>query len=125
VTVTFAVENDFSQGTFNVSLDEVSLGSWETPLPVSIDPPHVEEWSSSTITITGSNFIATPTIRICDQVVTNVEWLNSQTLNVTLPAALPVGYCRVWVVNPHGQAGQCPQQLRIGRSVFLPLVYQP
>ncbi len=106
-------------------LDEVSLGSWETPLPTSVIPPQVEDWISSTVTISGTNFIAIPTLLICDQEVTDVTWLNSHSLSVTLPATLPVGMCPVWVVNPRGQAGLCPQKLHVGKSTFLPLINRP
>lgn len=106
-----------------VHLDSVSLGSWLTPVVHSVSPAHVETWPGS-VTITGENFIETPTVRLNETVLQDVQWVNERTLQVTLPADLTPGIYDVWVTNPAGQESALPRGLRIGKQVYLPAVFR-
>jgi Tol biopolymer transport system component len=122
-TITLTVSNygTSTRGSFIAHLDEISLGSWSTPLVNNVLPYQLDVWDSKIITITGDNFITTPTIYLDANSVTNVVILNEHTLFVTLPDSLAPGIYDVWVENPGGQRGVFPGGLRLGKPIFLPL----
>jgi hypothetical protein len=101
-------------------IDEVSLGAWLTPIVHNVIPDRVEAWTTLPITITGGNFVITPTIKVGTLLVSDVTWLNAQTLTATLPALAPGSYS-VWVYNPGGQTALLPYQVVVGKQVYLPV----
>jgi Tol biopolymer transport system component len=107
-------------------LDEVTLGPWLTPAIESVFPPHIEAQARIPIslTITGDNFIETPTVRLNETMLQDVQWVNERTLQVTLPADLAPGIYDVWVTNPAGQESALPRGLRVGKQVYLPAVFR-
>lgn len=104
-----------------VYLDDASLGSWLTPRVTGISQDHVEAWITQPVTLTGENFVATPTVQIGTQVIPNVLWVDDHTLSLALPALAPGNYSVV-VSNPGGQIGLLPWLLVVGRQTFLPVM---
>ena len=107
-------------------VDNISLGSWLTPVINSVSPVTVEDLNTQplTVTVIGSNFVATPTVRIGNNFALAVQPLNTETLVVTLPAGLSVGSYDIWVTNPGGQEAVLVNGVRIGRQIYLPLISQ-
>lgn len=124
VTVTFSLRQAEGDPYVRLFLDDVSLGSWLTPVITDVSPSRIEAWTSTPITITGENFIVTPTLRINETPLDDVVWVDEHTLQATLPADLPPGVYDVWVTNPGGQDGVLPGGLRIGRQLYLPTLFK-
>jgi predicted CxxxxCH...CXXCH cytochrome family protein len=80
-----------------------------TPPPsiVSISPSEVYNNVNTTITITGANFVSTPTVKIGAPVATaydalNEIWNSATQMKAVLPAGLPPGTTDVSVINFYG-----------------------
>jgi len=122
VTLTFRTTSEAGYPTALARLDEVSLGSWETPIIDSVEPAHILPGVETTITIHGQNFMPTPIVRANQTHLTGEKWIDSETVQATLPAGLPAGLYNLWLKNPGGQAAAAPSGLRIGSFVFLPMI---
>lgn len=125
-TITVTVElsstaNDFYSWAF---IDEMTVGSWLTPIIETVSPIQVEDLATLpvTLTITGQNFIATPTIFIGQTPAQNVVWIDATTLICEVPVGLLPGVYTVWVVNPEGQAAMKPNSFVLGKTTFFPIV---
>jgi hypothetical protein len=119
ITLTFRSKN-FS-GTV---LDDISLGSWLTPVPTQTSITQLPANApTQPITITGTNFIATPTVELNGSIALgNVQWLTETQLIAELPANLPPGIYDLWVTNPGGQESVLQNAIRVGQQLYLPFV---
>jgi len=124
VTVTLTAHQAAGDPYVHLFLDEVSLGSWLTPVVQAVSPSSVEAWTSTTVTITGENFIETPAVRLDQTPVEGVRWVDEHSLQVTVPSELPPGLYDVWVMNPGGQENVLPFGLKVGRQVYLPTLFK-
>lgn len=81
---------------------EASAHPANAPAPTitNVAPTQAYNSQPTTITITGSNFVATPTARLNNIPLTNVTFVNSTTLNATVPAGLAGGVYTITVTNP-------------------------
>ena len=120
VTVTFRTSTTPGSGQAVVRLDDVTLGSWLTPVLREVTPAYIGARTAVTITIRGDNFLHPPAVQIDGQPLAGVRRLDEHTLEATLPANLAPGSHILWVTNPGGQSGAV--LLRVGRAVFVPVV---
>jgi len=125
ITVTFTIHQADGEPMVYLDLDDISIGSWLTPVIETIIPSEIHDPSlSQTITITGENFIKTPAIFV-DQVPVNsanVTWINEFTIKLVLPQNILPGFHDLKVVNPGGQASLLAGAIRIGYFSILPLI---
>jgi hypothetical protein len=104
-------------------LDNVSLGSWQTPVVHEITPAHFTTgWAGKVITLRGENFLAAPTLRIGNVDITQVRRIDNQTVEATLPATLPVGRHAVQLRSASGWRSVASTPLSLGLSLYLPAV---
>lgn len=122
VTVTFAVEQAAGEPPLHVYLDEVALGPWETPVLLQTYPLQVEYGAAAILVITGENFLPTPTVRVGDVTLTEVQLSDEQRLEATLPPTLAPGVYDLTVTNPGGVASRRMGALVIGERLYLPLL---
>lgn len=107
----------------HVLLDDISLGSWLTPVIEAVSPARADAGTS--ITITGENFMATPKVYLNTIALSNVSWLDAQTVQATLPPTLRPGLYTVTVANPGNQKTALADGVRIGWQVYVPRVMRP
>lgn len=74
------------------------------PTVTGVSPTQAYNYQATTITISGSNFVATPTVLLGNVSLTNVTFVNSTTLTATVPADLPGGTYTITVTNPDSQS---------------------
>ncbi|MCB9135612.1 MAG: PD40 domain-containing protein [Anaerolineales bacterium] len=123
VTFTFQTTYDPAYGFSYVYLDDITVSSWLTPVPTSVDVTHLTLLNVPTlITITGENFLEGATARLNDTPLQNVQWLDEHTLQATIPANLPPGTYHLWVTNPGGQASVLANAVLAGNIIFIPTV---
>lgn len=123
ITLTFTLHQAADEPYVRFLLDDISLGSWLTPVPLAVDATHLILPNSPTqITITGENFLQGATIRLNDIPLQNVQWLDEHTLQATIPAGLEPGRYHLWVTNPGGQASVLANAILAGTEIFLPQV---
>ncbi len=128
ISVTFTLSDTADSAWSWVYLDEVTLGAWESPLITAVLPAQIEARSTTLITITGANFIQTPTVYFGTTPATSVQWMDAQTLHVIPPASLVIGLHPVVVSNPGGASATLLDGLQVGHRVLLPFIsraYRP
>lgn len=122
ITVTFQTREAVGEPYLQVALDQVTLGSWRTPVPQQVTPNQLPWGIASSLTITGSNFMATPQVYLGARLLPNPVWQGDHTLTVNTPADLPPGRHELWVVNPTGERMLLASGVIVGRQFYLPLV---
>lgn len=129
ITVTFGLRQVAGRPCNWFRLDEVSIGSWLTPVPLSVYPRRVSVRTPTVMTITGQNFIAIPpspsytqgpSVTLGSINLPDAQWINTNTLTATIPA-LDAGIYDLVVTNPGGQAGGLPRALLVDVRVYLPI----
>jgi len=78
------------------------------PTVTSANPPSLARGSTTTVTVSGSNFVSGATLSISGGVsVSNVTWVSSSsiTAKVTVPSGAATGARTVTVTNPDGGRG--------------------
>jgi hypothetical protein len=70
----------------------------------NVSPNQGYDYLPTTITIVGTEFVATPTAQLNNIPLTNVTFVNSTMLTATVPADLPIGEYTVKVTNPDNQS---------------------
>lgn len=125
-TITVAVEisttaNDLYSWAY---IDELTVDSWMTPMIETVSPAQVEDPTTLpiTLTITGQNFIATPTVLIGQTPAQYVQWADATTLVAEVPASLSPGIYTIRVINPEGQAAVKFSAFILGKTTFFPLI---
>ena len=124
VEIKFTLQTGEDQVSVMSYLDDVSLGSWATPLISTITPNHAEAYTPLTLTITGDNFIDMPAVRLNEVALDGVERLDAATLVVHLPQGLAPDIYTVRVVNPGGQDSLILNGLKVGQFVYLPVAFK-
>lgn len=120
VELTFVLNQASDAPNAQVLVDDIALGSWLTPVIEAVSPARAD--AGTAITITGENFIATPTVYVNGIALSNVSRFDEQTLQATLPPTLRPGVYTVTVVNPGSQKTALAEGLRIGWQVYAPRV---
>jgi hypothetical protein len=122
ITLTLESRTAISEPYAQLTLDEVSIGSWLTPVPLVVTPPQVDVGESAAITITGDNFLEGAQVRLDHITVTDTYWIDAETLTATVPVEMTAGIYGLWVVNPGGQEGLLRGGFQVGEILFLPTV---
>lgn len=122
ITIAFKTEQAANTNYVQVYLDEISLGSWETPIPESITPPQLAAGVKGTLLIQGQNFIATPTVKLGETPLANVQWQDEHTLTVEIPPTFQPGLYNLWISNPGQQLATSAWRIAIGEQRYLPLI---
>ncbi len=118
-TITLSVSLDAPTGT--AVLDAFSIGPWETPIIYAVSPEEVQP--GGTITVTGDNFISTPSLFINDLEVGSVQWISPTQITAVLPNAIDLDTYDVKVINPSGSATWMTNALTVTQpTVMLPVI---
>jgi hypothetical protein len=122
VTVTFALHQAPDELPVQVYLDDISLTSWQTPVPRQIAPQQLEPGLASTVVISGENFLQTAQVYLGDMALTDVAYIDAHRLQIVIAADVKPGRYPIWVKNgftvPRVYAGQ----LQVGSPLYLPIV---
>jgi hypothetical protein len=134
-TVTVALELQDSLQHASVRIDEISLAEWRTPLITSVSPPVLVVQralaradaplaQSELITITGSNFIATPAVKIGGVAVADVVSSSATQIVARVdPATLRPGRNDVLVFNPSGESAILRTAIYVkNRESYMPAI---
>jgi len=122
VSITVTLDQASSEPSAHLLLDDVSLGSWQTPIIRQVTPKAIVTPSEQTVlTITGDNFLATPSVYLGTTALANVQLLDDHTVQATVSAGMKPGHYDLWVVNPAGQSAIRPNLL-VGREVYMSTV---
>jgi hypothetical protein len=87
-----------------IPYSQVAAQPANAPTLTNVSPTQAYNYQATTITITGANFVATPTVNLGNFSLSNVTFVNSTTLTATVPADLPGGTYTITVTNPDSQS---------------------
>ncbi len=120
ITLTFALQD----ATGQVNLDEITVGAWTTP-QISAVSPAMKFWEAVTVTITGTNFLPTPSVYLNDLYLTQVTWISPTEIQAVVPKAVPLGTYILRVRNPGNVTAQALAPFVVSqRQVWLPLIFK-
>lgn len=120
--LTFSVTNSSPSLLFEVQLDDISIGSWQTPVVLDVNPTSLRDWDDAHIKITGTNFIPTPIVKLGDTILPDVTWIDEDHLSAAVPTNFQCGKYDIWVINPGGYEAVLEQGLWLVCRRFLPTV---
>jgi Tol biopolymer transport system component/outer membrane protein assembly factor BamB len=119
--VTLTLELTGTVGALEV--DEVSVGSWQTPLVQDILPSEWLAMQAPHLTIIGQNFVATPVVFLGSTELANVTWVSETLLTADAPQGLADGVYDLTVANPNGSATILPDAATVTwQRALLPIV---
>lgn len=122
VEIGFRSRGTAISGPVVTRLDDVTVGAWLTPAVSDVMPQPVPAGVATVLTIRGANFIPTPVVRLNNTPLTNVIWVDANTLRATVPADFALGLHTLRVQNPSGADSALQSPLQVGGVLFLPLV---
>ncbi len=122
VTITFSLSQPAGTLPSFAWLDSASAGEWLTPVVTAVYPTHLDAWEGGWLTITGSNFPESPSVRLGSIMLGDAVVIDEDTLQAYVPPGTPVGFYEVYVLTSTEQVGVAPQAVEIGYHILLPLV---
>jgi hypothetical protein len=91
-------------------------GSNPAPTLIGVSPNQAYNYQTTSITITGADLSAIPTVTMGNVALTNVTFVDSTTITAVVPADLPGGIYSITVRNPDGQSASLANAFTILRS---------
>jgi hypothetical protein len=122
ITVTFGLTQAAGAPYVQARVDQVSIGSWRTPVVEAVTPGQIPFGVGATLIITGDNFIDTPTIRLGDTSLIDVHRLDDRRIEAVAPPTLDAGLYDLWVTNPDGSSAAEIGAVRVGEQAYLPML---
>lgn len=122
ITVTFSLTQFQGQIQQLLLLDDVSLGSWLTPVIQKVNPAILNLNFTQVITISAQNIFSGTVMEAGNDAFGQVTMLDSHTLKVILPPVNSPGLREIWLRNPGGQRSLLPYILIFGKPFFLPII---
>lgn len=92
------------------------------PTILAIDPVEGDNTIDTQITISGTNFLDSPFVRIDEWYLAGVHFVSASTLTGTIPAGLDAGTYDVTVENPDGQSATLTDAFTLIGKVYLPII---
>ena len=92
------------------------------PTILAVDPVEGDNTIDTQITVSGTNFVDSPLVRIGEWYLAGVFFVSSSTLTGTIPAGLDAGTYDVTVENPDGQSATLTDAFTLIGKVYLPII---
>lgn len=119
ITITFVL----SDASGPLYLDDVVVGSWSTLRVKDVSPRTWPGAVGTTLTITGENFLPTPTVFLGQTSLQQVQWISPTQLSALVPPNFKDDTADLRVVNPDGDMDALPAAVTVQwEQVYFPLV---
>jgi hypothetical protein len=105
----------------NAEIDSVSIGSWSIPVIDSVTPDH-GLYPQTQLTIKGQDFVPQSFVKLDDQVLFPIQFIDETTLVATIPMGIIPGSHTLWVNNPNAMQNAYQESIVTGNFVKLPFV---
>jgi hypothetical protein len=93
-----------------------------SPTILAVDPVEGDNTIDTQITVSGTNFLDSPFVRIGEWYLASVHFVSTSTLTATVPAGLDAGTYDVTVENPDGQSATLTDAFTLIGKVYLPII---
>jgi len=93
-----------------------------SPTVLAVDPVEGDNTIDTQITVSGTNFLDSPFVRIGEWYLPSVYFVSTSTLTGTIPAGLDPGTYDVTVENPDGQLATLSGAFTLIGNVYLPII---
>lgn len=93
-----------------------------SPTILTVDPVEGDNAIDTQITVSGTNFLDSPFVRIGEWYLPSVHFVSSSTLTGTIPAGLDPGTYDVTIENPDGQLATLSGAFTLIGNVYLPII---
>ena len=101
----FKIAFEWEPMNSTVYLDNVRFTLPSSPTVAAVSPVTATNDVTTTLTLTGTNFLMRPTVALGYNPLKNVTLLSSTTLTATIPPGIAAGVYDVWVIQPNMQFG--------------------
>jgi hypothetical protein len=122
ITISLGLKQAVNDPLAFLLLDHVTVSEWRTPLATHVTPNHVEPNTPITLTITGENFIPTPTVKLNGTPLTDIVWVDLHTLEISIPSGISPGIYNVSVTNPAGPTHVLIESVSAGKQSYMPVI---
>jgi photosystem II stability/assembly factor-like uncharacterized protein len=89
----------------------------QAPTIIEVDPSSAPNDLDTTIVVTGTGFVAVPTLTLGSTQIDKVGWVSSATLTATVPWGMDPGAYMLTVVNPGGGSGSLPDAFTVTQGI--------
>lgn len=117
---------DIAVGRFLGARNEIYINSdsaGATPIVTDITPDYAENTQATDVTISGSDFEATPRAYLSDTALLNVTHVDTTTLEAVVPVNMDSGTYDLTVVNPGGCSGTLADAFTVDQPMAPELEY--
>jgi hypothetical protein len=106
----YALGGESWNGTTFSSVERAAVSP---PSLTSLSPSAAPTDRPTTVMVTGTNFLPTPTVRLGDATTLTTSFVSTNTLTATIPAGLASGYYAATLTNPDNQMASLANALRV------------
>lgn len=128
-TVTLTFENDAGAKGSYVYIDDLSLGSWSTPVIESVSvsgtrslTETIQPYEPLTIHVSGKNLLSQSTIHLGQYPPASLTWIDDGNLLAHFPEGLPAALYTLHLIGPAQIEAVLPAALSVGFPVFMPRI---
>jgi photosystem II stability/assembly factor-like uncharacterized protein len=125
-TITATVPSGLAPGLYDLTVTNSDTGTatlsgaFTVALPPTLSgiaPANAYNDLDTAVTITGSDFVATPTVSLGSTALTDVTFVNATTLTATVPWGMDPGTYDLTVANPDGGVGSLSSAYTVGAGI--------
>jgi hypothetical protein len=122
IEISFRLNQSAGEPLIQADIDDISLGSWMTPVVESVSTLSLPQYKNAQITIVVENLTGTPTARLGNVTLLNTVVLDGRTVRATIPETMSPGIYPLQVINPGGQPSPITFQVKLGSFLYLPVL---
>jgi NADH dehydrogenase [ubiquinone] 1 alpha subcomplex assembly factor 1 len=115
----FKVAFEWEAMSGTIYLDDIQFELPPPPAITALSPIAASNQTSTTLALTGTNFMMQPTVALGYHPLQGVTRPTSTTLTAIVPAGIPSGVYDVWVIQPNLQSGVMSRAFSVGGKIYI------
>lgn len=121
ITVTFTLQQAANEPYRHVTLRDMMVGAWTTPVITDVTPSQVDTGIAARLTITGQNFLAPLTILAGATPLVDLNVVSETQVEATVPANIGPGVYDLFITSGTQRSAR-PNALAVGQQLYLPII---
>jgi hypothetical protein len=115
----FKVAFEWEAMSGTIYLDDIQFELLPSPAITALSPVAASSQASTTLILTGTNFLMRPTVALGYHPLQDVTRPTSTTLTATIPPGIPDGVYDVWVIRPNLLSGVMSRAFSVGGKIYI------